>query len=94
MEGLGLEVLVLSLCLGDYKCDQASKAYYYQRPHIRATAKSVKRDINYYVGENVAYTTGALILLSTGHKAQIKISRNFSLQWAKDVQVLKWVYSF
>lgn len=89
-----LEVLVAALCIGNFDCGNATKAYYYQNPHLKMKANEIRRDLNYYVGENVAYTSAALLAISLGHKAQIRLDRNWSLQYNKDASLLKWAYSF
>lgn len=94
MEGLGLEVLVIGLCLGGYKCSEASKAYYYQRPHIRAAYKQAKHKLEYLVGENVAYAVPIAILLARGRDARIKLSKNFYLQVGHDVVGLQMRFDY
>lgn len=79
MESLGLEFMVAALCLGDFECGQASKAYYYQRPQLRVMAKNVKSKVERVIGEQVAYAAPALMMASLGHSYQIRISKNLSV---------------
>jgi hypothetical protein len=89
-----LEFLVASLCIGDYGCDKALKAYYYERPHIKAFTRSVKDTAERYAGESITYAVPALAAASLGRPFQIKITKKISCGAAQDDVTCLYRYDF
>lgn len=79
-----LEALVAGLCIGDYACDKAFKAYYYERPHLRALSKEVKKQAVAQVGEAVVYTVPAFMAAMAGHSYQVKLGKRWSIGQSRD----------
>lgn len=73
-----LELLVATVCIGNYSCDKALKAYYYERPNIRKFQKKSREYIVDEVGEWVLYAVPAAALAINDKAYQIKITRNIS----------------
>lgn len=73
-----LEAIVLSTCLGDYACDKALKAYYYERPHIKQMERKAKRKLVYYTGEWILYAIPVAALAMEDKAYDVKINKNFS----------------
>lgn len=74
-----LELLVASLCIGDFGCDKAFKAYYYERPRLKHLSREVRNKVVTQVGESVAYTVPALLAAASGRDYQVKLGRKWSI---------------
>lgn len=79
-----LELMVAALCSGNYGCDKALKAYYYERPHIKVFQRTVKDSAERYLGETTLYAVPALAASLSGRPYQIKITKKFSCGAAPD----------
>jgi hypothetical protein len=89
-----LEILVLSLCLGQYECSAASKAYYAQHPRLKVLAQSAERRLKKGTNETILYTAPAIYALATGQPSQFRISKYFSCGGAASSVECKYTYSF
>lgn len=89
-----LELLVISMCLGDYACGEATKAYYYQTPAIKQTARELKDDYVETVGRPLATVTPALVGLAAGATFQFKITKEISFGRTEDGVIWKYRFDF
>ena len=69
---------MLSLCIGQFECGTALKAYYSERPHLKSYVKKKKKRLEDILGDKLLYTLPAIAVIAAGGTAQVKISRQFS----------------
>jgi len=91
---MALEALVIALCLGDYKCDMASKAYYEQAPIIKQYAGHVSRQAAQKVGPVLAFAAPATVSLFVRHVARIKLTSHLTLDARPDTVNILWAMTF
>lgn len=74
-----IELLVAALCVGNYRCDMAGKAYLTYNPAPRVWAKEQYKYVQEMVGED--WLIGASIMYSavSRHNYQVKVSKNVSI---------------
>lgn len=89
-----VEILVASLCIGGYKCDQASKAYFAYNPRPQIYANKLKNDAAQVVGEQTLIATSTLVAISTQKTYQIKINKYFSFGKTSQGVELRYGLSF
>lgn len=93
-----LELLVLGLCIGDYRCDQATKAYLDQNLSAKVWVKHesgvLSRNAEEVIGKQtlVALTTVAAAI--TQRSYQLKIYKDFSIGRTKDSVLLLYALNF
>jgi hypothetical protein len=93
-----IEIMVAALCIGDYRCDEATKAYLIQNPNpkiwAQANVQTAKKQATKVIGEQalIGLTTAAAAI---GKKTyQIKISKHFSFGRSPDGVILAYGYNF
>jgi hypothetical protein len=89
---MGTEILVASLCLGDWACSDALKAYYQYRPEIKEFKNQAKNVAERNLGEAITFIVPAAILATTSSTYQIRIYKDLSLQ--KKDEVVGFNYEF
>jgi hypothetical protein len=78
----GIEILVLSLCLGKYDCTHASSAYY-ATPEVKEYISRVKNKTTKFVGQDnmkLITLTAPAIAIGFGGSGNIRLSKNWSLE--------------
>lgn len=91
-----LELVVLSICMSAKSdgCNPALKAYYYEKPSIRRKAKEIKDELLFYTGDWITYAVPAIALASSTGSAQIKLSREWSVQGDGEETLLLFTKEF
>lgn len=90
-----LETLVLSSCLGGYECNLTPRAYYLTNPKLRSWVKESSQDLKQFpYSETVLPVVAGFILLTSGSRVTIKITKNLSLRLRDDSTELRLTYAF
>lgn len=88
-----LEFLVLSLCLHDFGCSPARKAYVESRPALKRDIRAAGRRVRQITGPEIVYVSSAAIALYN-KSLQIKINRNLNLDIDENEYILNVKLSF
>lgn len=91
---MGLEALVFSLCIGNFGCGEALRAYYYERPHIKYLEKKVKNKAIRIAGEETVFIVPALATMIVKKRFQMRINKNFSLGGNTEETLLFYRHDF
>ncbi len=88
-----LELLVASLCIGGFRCDEATKAYLVYNPQPKAwvdsQGKYVQNKAVEYVGEQTLIGIGTAAAIATHRTFQVRINKYFSIgRTAQGVELL------
>lgn len=94
-----VEALVLSSCLGGYECNLTPRAYYLTNPELRSWVKESSQDLKQYArslpySETVLPVVAGFILLTSGSRITIRITKNLSLRIRDDNTELRLTYAF
>lgn len=93
-----LEILVLGLCIGDYRCDQATKAYLIQNPTpkiwLNRESGVLKRSAEEILGKQALIALTTIAAAATQRSYQIKIYKDFSIGRREDEILLLYALSF
>lgn len=89
-----LEALVLTLCLNEYACDEALKAYYHEKPSIARKLKETRKDVIFYTGDWVLYAVPAAAFLTSDIPATIKFTKELNLKANSDRLILTYTWDF
>ena len=78
-----IEIIVASLCIGNFRCDQATKAYlvYNPAPKIwmsKATAK-VQDNVTQVIGQQAAIGIATGVALATQKTYQVRVTKHWSI---------------
>jgi len=89
-----IELMVVAMCLGDYRCDQAAKGYIAYNPRLKYFAKDIKNRAESTVGKPTLVATSTILAAATSKTYQIKINRYFSFGKQPDGIVLLLALTF
>lgn len=89
-----LEALVFTVCVNNYACDEALKAYYHEKPSIARKIKEVKKDVIFYTGDWVLYALPAAGFLTADIPATIKFTKELNLKANRDNLILTYTWDF
>lgn len=88
-----LEALIISLCLGDYACGDAMKAYSKTKDGSAYIRNSKKMLYQYIDKESVA-ALGTFIAAASNRKVKIRVTRSVFLEGNKDQMGVYFRYDF
>ena len=88
------EIFVLALCLTDYACSDALKAYRAYNPNVKKYERGA-RDLAFKYGTKEAVVTlGAYGAAITNRKIRLRLMQGLTLTGNQDDIVLQWRYEF
>lgn len=89
-----LELLVAGLCLGDWACSEAAKAYYASRPALRHFVVDARHTARDLVGETTMTTLLPLAAYAATGRSTVRLSKNCTLSTsrAETMVALTWTY--
>lgn len=73
-----IEALVIAACIGDYRCDEASKAYLSTNPPAKVWAMQKSRKFRRYVGNQTIVGATIIYSILTNRTYQVKLGKNIS----------------
>lgn len=85
---------MLSICLSGEACDEALKAYYYERPLIQKNIKKIKNKVTYYIGDTIVSAVPPLYLATQNKAVSIKINKQLTIRTGDDNMFLVYVKDF
>jgi hypothetical protein len=74
-----LELLVVISCVGNYRCDQASKAYFTYNPVPKVWAEKKADKVEKAMGKQAAVGLITIAAFATQKSYQIKITNHWSI---------------
>ncbi len=89
-----LVLMVASLCLTNYGCDEALKAYYPSRPAIKQTVKQLKREAADLIGETTMVALLPVASLAAGSKVSFRLCRYVAASYKDGNYMVNLSYSF
>jgi len=90
----GLEALVLAVCIGGYRCEVATEAYYLQTPALQVYAKEAEKNATRYLGETVVYVVPFAANILYNKKLHLKLTRNISTDIGENSTGLSYGFTF
>lgn len=88
------EFFVLFMCIGDYACSDALKAYKSYNPNVKMYERNA-RDLAFKYGTKEAVVTiGAYGAAITNRKIRLRLMQGVTLTGNKDDVVLQFKYEF
>lgn len=88
-----LEALVIALCIGDFECGEATRAYSKTTTGLEYTAQA-KKAMGRYLNKEQITTLGTFIAAATNHKAKLRLYRGLTFEGNMDSVQLIYKYSF
>lgn len=89
-----VEILVLGLCAGNFRCDMATKAYISETPQIRTWTNKEIKIVKEYTGESLFITTTTIFAIATKKTYQVKIYKNISFGKTPEGLLLIYAITF
>lgn len=74
-----IELLVAALCVGNYKCDAASKAYLSYNPRPKLWAREQYQYLEEAIGKNWIIAGSVLYSASSNHNYQVRVNKRVSV---------------
>lgn len=88
------EMFVILMCMGDWACSDALKAYRFHNPNVRIYERGA-RDLAYKYGTKEAVVTlGAYGAAITNRKIRLRLMQGVTLTGNQDEAVIQWRYEF
>jgi hypothetical protein len=88
-----LEVIVVLLCLGDYECGEASRAYSKTPKGIIYTQEARKKAQRYMTREQMT-VLGTFIAGATNQKAKLRLYKGLTFEGNRDNVIMVYKYDF
>lgn len=88
-----LEVIVILLCIGDYECSEATRAYSKTPNGVIYTQAAKKKAERYMTREQIA-TLGTFIAAATNQKAKLRLYKGLIFEGNRDDVQLIYKYTF
>ena len=88
-----LESLIILLCIGDYSCGEAVRAYSKTPTGIEYN-NNAKKLAQKYVSKEQMITMGMFISAATNGKAKLRLYRGFTFEGNRDQVELIYKYNF
>ena len=91
---MGLETLVLYLCVSGYECNYSIRAYYAGSKDLQEIAHNAEKLSNEYVPSYVVWTLAPAAAFASKQEAKIRLSEHYSLGLSQQEQrvILQWSY--
>ena len=93
-----LEATIISLCLGNYECNVAPRAYYLSKPEMRSWVKEKTKDIKEMVKatsyEGEISTLAGFMFIAAGGRANLRLSKNIAVSVSQEQCILRFTYAF
>lgn len=79
-----LALMVASLCVGGYACDQATSAYYKSRPELRHFVRASRRRAEAAVGKEILIAGAIAYAVATDKSYAVRMGKHFSVQMSTE----------
>lgn len=89
-----IEAMVMALCLGQYRCDIASKAYLSNNPPPKAWLKAKTKNLEEYTGKQTIIGLTIVSAIATNHPYQVRLNRYFSIGKNETAVILLYAVEF
>jgi len=89
-----LELLVASLCLGDYACSDAAKGYYASRPALRRFIVDTRHTVRDLVGETTMVVILPIASAAIKKQATVRLGRNTTLRVSEDDTTVSFAWTY
>lgn len=88
-----LELFIISLCIGDYACSDAIKAYSKTQNGSRYI-NNAKKMAYEHVNKDAFVTIGTFVAAASNKKVKIKLTKNLIIEGNKDEMGIGFRYDF
>lgn len=93
-----LEMMVIGLCTGNFRCDKASEAYYVQSASLQKLVKESEikaKDVAGPVMVNyIMPVIAPIVFIGTGHDASVRLNKNWALEVSEHSSKLELRWSW